>query len=267
MRRWPIALSWLLALALGCAPPADEDGSARDAAAPDGGLPEDAASAVDAASVAPPDAHGGGDASVDPIAGWARYTIAPGAHAATLATGSAGNPRGGLVTGIAARDYDLAFDPSAKYVITHPTEPEDQLDWNKLPGLSDCGTIDLAADGAMFGWRWRLDVTPPVLEVTAYANDAGKHLTPEAPMITLDAADLASITPLRYRLRMDGAVYRFDISGKVRGRAIDVSATLPRRCATTAPSTLGIQWAAGFYFGGTSVSPAVITARIFERAP
>jgi hypothetical protein len=200
-----------------------------------------------------------------PVTAWARYTIDPGAHTATLTTAAAGSPRGGLVSGLGARDYELALDASAAYVLTAPAQPDDQLDWNKLPGLSDCGSFDLAADGVMFGWRYRPDLTPSRVEITAYANDAGSHLTPPEPLVTLDAADLASATPLRYRLRMDGAVYRFAISGVVRGRVVDVEAALPRRCAGTAPGSLVAQWAAGFYFGGTSTSPSTISAAIFER--
>jgi hypothetical protein len=51
------------------------------------------------------------------------------------------------------------------YRITNPVQPDDQLDWNKLPGVSDCGQLDLAQDGFMFAWRWRLDLTPNVLEL------------------------------------------------------------------------------------------------------
>lgn len=258
MRWW-----WLvLVMACGSAP------AASDAVAPDGGAD---AAALDAGNEEPARDAGlslAEDAAVDaapgPVSTWALYTIAPGAHGATLASGAAGNPSSGFVSGVAGRDYLFAFDPSAQYTLTSPTQPNDQLDWNKLPGISDCGTLDLAADGAMFGWRWRLDTTPPVLEISAYANDAGTHLTPSAPLFTLDAADLASISPLRYRLWMDGALYRFSVSGTMRGRPIAAESTLARRCAATAPSTLTVQWAAGFYFGGTSSSPATITARIFE---
>ena len=214
-------------------------------------------------------ADGAADASADaasyPLASWPRYTIAPGAHGATLATGVAGNPMSGFIKGVAARDYHLAFDTSAIYALTKPAQPDDQLDWNKLPGLSDCGTFDLAADGVMFGWRWRVDTSPRVLEVTAYANNAGAHLTPPSALLSLDAADLASASPLRYHLRMDGALYRFTISGTVRGRAIDVAGTLPRRCASTPPSSLAVQWAAGLYFGGTSVSPSSRSLRASSR--
>jgi hypothetical protein len=200
----------------------------------------------------------------DPTAGWARYSIAPGAHTATITTGVAGNPRNGFVTGLGTRSFDLALDASAIYTITNPAQPTDQLDWNKLPGLSDCGTFDLSDDGLMFGWRWRLDTVPQVLEVTAYANNAGTHLTPTAPLIVLDADDLASVTPLHYELVMDGALYRFTIAGTIRGRAIDVAATLPRRCGNTTPGSLLVQWAGGIYFGGTSTAPSAINARVFE---
>jgi hypothetical protein len=252
MRR--VRNAWLLLLG-GCvgacgtsggAPAAVEGGSA--ATSPGGDAPD-------------PRGEREGDAS----AGWARYTIAEGAHDATIADGVAGNPARGLVGGVAGRDYDFAFDPSAAYTLTNPAQPNDQLDWNKLPGLSDCGAIDLSVDGAMFGWRWRVDTSPKVLEVTAYANDAKSHLTPATPMLTLDAGDLASVTPLRYRLWFDGATYGFSISGSVRGRAIDASATLPRACAATSAGDLFLQGAAGYYFGGTSTAPATITARIFER--
>ncbi|MBA2544441.1 MAG: hypothetical protein H0V17_32665, partial [Deltaproteobacteria bacterium] len=41
------------------------------------------------------------DAPSDPTASWARYSIAPGAHTATVTQGPAGNPRAGFVNGIA----------------------------------------------------------------------------------------------------------------------------------------------------------------------
>lgn len=244
-----------LALLVACGTSAEATNGATD---------HDAATSVDAEVEASERVDAGG-AEAGAVSSWARYSIPAGGHGATIDKGGAGNPLGGLLNGVSGRDYLFAFDRSAMYVITEPVEPPDQLDWNKLPGISDCGTVDLAADGAMFGWRWRLDRTPKVLEISAYANDAGKHLTPPAPMVSLDTDDLASMTALRYRLWMDGALYRFAVSGVMRGRAIDVTQELARRCATTAPSSLMLQWAAGFYFGGTSTAPSLITGRIFER--
>lgn len=193
---------------------------------------------------------------------WATYTIAPGDHTATVARLELRSPIDG-VTDVVGRDYELALDASASYLLAQPTQPEDQYDWNKLPGLSDCGGIDLAEDGAMFGWRWRVDLE--VVEITAYANNAGEHLTfgNDVPLVTLDAEDLAAEAPLRYRITREQTRYVFQISGEVRGRGIAATATLPRRCTEMPVAPLA--WAGAFYFGGTSVAPQQITAKIRER--
>ncbi|MFT3697885.1 MAG: hypothetical protein QM831_32390 [Kofleriaceae bacterium] len=195
-----------------------------------------------------------GDHAVAPDAApsWALYTIEAGQHYADLANNVQGvNPVDGLVH-TAGRDYDFIFDASAIYTITNPAEPNDQLDWNKLPGLADCGNIDLSQDGLMFGWRWRLDTQ--VLEITAYANNAGVHLTPDQPLVSLTAADLTGV--LSYRFERTQTTYEFDANG--------MHATLPRRC-TDQPVDLEA-FAAGFYFGGTSTAPQVITGQIHERS-
>ena len=119
-----------------------------------------------------------------PGPGWNTHTIARGPRRDRAAGRRAPPPLLGF-TRQSGRTYHLIFDASARYVLTNPTEPEDQLDWNKLPGLSDCApNYDLAVDGLMFGWRWRTDLTPRVLEVTAYANDARR-----APLARGAAAD------------------------------------------------------------------------------
>jgi hypothetical protein len=191
---------------------------------------------------------------------WATYTIAAGEHSAALSGREPKNPIDGVVS-VEGRDYELVLNTSAIYELTNPVQPEDQLDWNKLPGFSDCGTIDLAVDGAMFGWRWRLDLL--ALEVTAYANNDGVHLTPEAPLFALDAADLAAEEPVRYRVSREPALYRFAVEGVIRGRPIAATATLPRRCPEVPLDELA--WAGAFYFGGTSTAPHEITARIREQ--
>ncbi|MBK9032873.1 MAG: hypothetical protein IPL61_16645 [Myxococcales bacterium] len=202
------------------------------------------------------------DRGPDAAPTWATYQIDVGRHDATILGGTDGNPVRTL-TQVDGRDYLFAFDASAMYVLTDPVEPNDQLDWNKLPGLSDCDTIDLSAEGAMFGWRWRLDLDPPVLEVTAYANNAGVHLTAPAPLATLTAADLAAAAPLRYRLWSDGARYRFTVAGAQGARTIDAAVTLPRACPAQPPAQF--RWASGLYFGGTSTAPSIITGQILER--
>lgn len=191
---------------------------------------------------------------------WATYTIATGAHDAHLTDRSPKNPTDGVTSAI-GRDYDFILDPSAIYTLTNPTDPTDQLDWNKLPGFSDCGETDLSIDGAMFGWRWNVDLS--VLELTAYANNASVHLTPDAPLFTLAADDLAARSPMHYRVWREPTQYRFEVTGEVRGRPVDVSATLPRRCADAELDPLA--WASALYFGGTSTAPHEITAQIHER--
>ena len=207
-------------------------------------------------------ACGGPDsATVDaaPERTWATYVIAEGHHDAMLVGRTPKNPIDGVVS-VVGREYELVLDPSAIYELTMPTQPEDQLDWNKLPGLSDCNTIDLSIDGIMLGWRWRLDLQ--VLEVTAYANNDGLHLQSDAPLFTLDAADLEAREPLVYRVWRETSIYQVRVTGSVRGRAIDASAQLPRRCTEVELDPLA--WAGGFYFGGTSVAPHEITATIRE---
>ncbi len=227
----------------------------------------DAAIAVDAtaadAPVAidarPTDAAVPTDAPI--VENWATYRIAVGSHSATIMGGSNGNPVQ-LITTTDGRDFRLALNSSAVYTITNPVQPQDQLDWNKLPGLSDCGQFDLSVNGAMFGWRWRLDLDPHVLEVTAYANNNSNHLTPAQPLFTLTAAELAAEAPLHYRVWWTGNTYHFTASGMIGARTIDATATLPRVCPNQGAGS--IKWAGQFYFGGTSTAPSVITSRIIE---
>ena len=198
-----------------------------------------------------------------PLAGarWSRYAIATGAHLATVSRGSqAAAPLAGPSIA-SSRRYHFLFDATAAYVLTNPTQPEDQFDWNKLPGLSDCGNVDLSQNGWMFGWRWRTDTTPRRLEITAYANNDGTHLTPSAPLVTLTQAQLDQPVPLWFELAIsaDRQRYEFRVAGPGSRSA---SATLPRQCPSSSPTTL--KWASGFYFGGTSVAPGPITGWIAE---
>lgn len=246
-RRFPL-ITALPAFLLGALPACSSSSTTGDV---DGG-------ALDGPPAGPADAASPGDAATD---SWALYTIEIGAHDGTLSARQPGNPIDGI-SNVAGRDYRFRLNSSAMYQITHGAQPNDQFDWNKLPGISDCGAIDLSVNGLMFGWRWRLDTTPNVLEITAYANNNSVHLTPPTPLFTLDAADLASDTPLRYRVWIDGNQYQFAVSGQVRGRPINATATLTRACPTT--SATGFKWAADFYFGGTSTAPSQVTGRIAE---
>ncbi len=146
-------------------------------------------------------------------------------------------------------------------MLTNPTQPEDQFDWNKLPGLSDCGALDLSQNGWMFGWRWRTDLSPRRLEITAYANNDGTHLTPPTPLVTLTQAQLDQPVPLWFELAVsaDRQRYEFRVAGPGSRSA---SSTLPRQCPTG--STTALKWASGFYFGGTSTAPSPISGWIAE---
>ena len=202
-------------------------------------------------------------AAPTPLAGpgWSRYAIVTGAHSATVTRGAqATAPLAGFSTA-SGRHYHFLFDATAAYVLTNPTQPEDQFDWNKLPGLSDCGDLDLSQNGWMFGWRWRTDTAPRRLEITAYANNDGTHLTPTAPLVTLTQAQLDQPVPLWFELAIsaDRQRYEFGIAGP---GSRSVTASLPRQCPSDSPTTF--KWASGFYFGGTSTAPQSMTAWIAE---
>ncbi|HYF46885.1 MAG TPA: hypothetical protein VD926_11785, partial [Acidimicrobiales bacterium] len=167
-------------------------------------------------------------------------------------------------TRAAGRTYHFIFDSSARYVLTDPVEPEDQLDWNKLPGLSDCAQPDLAVDGFMFAWRWRTDLVPRVLEVNAYANNAGEHLWLDEPLLTMTREQVDGRRPIWFRLRIsdDQQRYEFTLKTRLAGQEIVRTAVLPRRCTSRGRDVQ--KWAGGFYFGGTSTAPHRIRAYVHE---
>jgi hypothetical protein len=171
--------------------------------------------------------------------------------------GSAGgSPLGGF-SSVSQRTYKFAFDASAEYVLT--AVPEDQWDWNKLPGLSDCGNSSLAKNGLMWAWRWRPDLE--LLEVNAYWNNDSTHLWPDQPLFTLTRAELAAGAPLTYSIGINADSYSFSVSGTINGRAINASTTARRACPNG--SSL-FRWASGLYFGGTSTAPHPVTGKVFE---
>jgi hypothetical protein len=201
-----------------------------------------------------------------PVAGpgWNTHTIARGRHNATVTRGArAPAPLVGF-TRLAGRTYHFAFDSSARYVLTEPTEPEDQLDWNKLPGLSDCKDVDLARNGLMFAWRWRTDLIPKVLEINAYWNDDGEHHWLDEPMLTLTRAQVDARKPIWFRLRIsnDRQRYEFTLRTIVAGEEVVRSATADRPCPSRGRDVR--KWAGGFYFGGTSVAPHRIRGWMYE---
>lgn len=202
-----------------------------------------------------------------PVAGpgWSYYSIAAGAHSAQVTRGAeATQPLAGF-TSVSRRRYHFTFTNSMRYRITAPVQPEDQFDWNKLPGLSDCGDIDLSRNGYMFAWRWRLDTVPRVMEITAYANHGGTHITPPQPILTLTAEEIDSLAPLFFDLRIveNGSAYRFEVTqGPVGNEAVTRAVEIARNCPGSSLQVL--KWASGLYFGGTSTAPTAMRGYINE---
>ena len=193
---------------------------------------------------------------------WNTHTIARGRHDATVQRGtSAPAPLLGL-TRLAGRSYHLIFDASARYTITDPVEPEDQLDWNKLPGLSDCGDVDLAQNGLMFAWRWRTDLVPRVLEVNAYWNDDGVHHWLDEPVLALTRAQVDARKPIWFRLRISNDRQSYEFTVQRAGEPAPHTARVARSCPGHPRGQQ--KWAGGFYFGGTSVAPQRIRAWVHE---
>jgi hypothetical protein len=199
-----------------------------------------------------------------PGPGWNTHSIARGQHNATVQRGRTAPAPLLAFTNVPGRIYHLIFDASARYVLTDPTEPEDQLDWNKLPGLSDCGDTDLARNGLMFAWRWRTDTVPRRLEINAYANQEGVHHWLDQPMLTLNRAQVDARKPIWFRLRIsnDRRSYEFTLRTVIGGREIVRSARLDRSCP--ARSRTVPKWAGGYYFGGTSVAPTPMRVFVYE---
>jgi hypothetical protein len=156
--------------------------------------------------------------------------------------------------------YQFSFDPSAIY--QHPDQ--DQLDWNKLPGFTDCGSLEMSRNGAMFGWRWAPQTRK--LQITAYANRQGVHQSADSSvyqnqvqMVEIDETDLNQFAPLTYDLRLNGSNYNFTIQGTLpSGRIISATSVLPRAC-TSQP---WIKEGSTLYFGGTKTAPHTVTGHL-----
>ena len=158
--------------------------------------------------------------------------------------------------------YQFSFDPSAIYL--HPDA--DQHDWSKLPGVSDCGTLDLQVHGAMFAWRWVPETRK--LQITAYANRSNVHQAWNMPnwafkdqvqLVELDEPDLMQFAPLTYELKLEPLVYRFSIQGVLpSGRVVSSTSTLPRTCSKHPL----IKHGSTMFFGGTKPAPHKVTGHV-----
>lgn len=155
--------------------------------------------------------------------------------------------------------YRFALDESAIYKMLNNdgTVSPVQRHWNKLPGASDCGTMDSIINGAMFSWRAHPD---GYLEVAAYANNNRQHIfagtTDYVPMFILTKADLAEFNPIDYRITFTERSYEFEASAKLKsGRTIDYHASLPRACTEKNLTKNTVL----FYFGGKAPAPHDVT--------
>ena len=200
-----------------------------------------------------------------PTPGWSTYTIDDGAHSARVRVRSEATPPLRGLTNEHRRRYHFVFTPTTRYRITDPVQPDDQFDWNKLPGLSDCGDVDLSRNGYMFAWRWRLDTQPRRMELTAYANNDSVHLTPPEPIVTMTAEQVDARRPIHFDLWIhpNKAIYVFEITEDLHGETVTHRVTLPRECPNVRRSIT--KWASGFYFGGTSTAPKRIVGHMNER--
>lgn len=159
-----------------------------------------------------------------------RWLIPAGQHFAT-------GERVELTTADAVR-FDVTFDASAEYT---SAIPENQHDWNKLRGLSDCGTHH-QTNSARFGWRW----TGDAVEVGAYTYVGGTRAGVALARFAVDSTHELSI-------ELDGPWYRFTVDG--------TTTSVPRGC-TDAGLVKYHLWP---YFGGDEAAPHDVTITILER--
>jgi len=187
------------------------------------------------------------DAELDALArksGFGKQTVFKGNHYSSAFP---------WITTASGLSYQFAFNSTARYNLNNV----DQYDWNKLPGMGDCGSIALSRNGAMFGWRW--NVLTQRVEISAYANRFGHHQywdnnQNSVQLVELEMTDIQEFAPLRFDIQIQGSRYLFTVSGRLpNGRVINAQSTLARGCESR-PNRF--KNGSNFYFGGTSVAPA-----------
>lgn len=142
------------------------------------------------------------------------------------------------LTTVDSLSFSVRFDDSAAYT---SIDPANQLDWNKLRGMSDCGAHHQTAS-ARVGWRWN----GTAVELGAYTYAGG----------VVTSTVLGAIAPgstHELTIAADGASYRFTLDG--------VTTTMPRGCADVGV----VKYHLWPYFGGDEVAPHDITIDILEH--
>ncbi|NVK03412.1 MAG: hypothetical protein HWD92_01255 [Flavobacteriia bacterium] len=132
--------------------------------------------------------------------------------------------------------FDLTFDSSAIY---QSVNPNNQKDWNKVIGFSDCQSFH-QSNSARLGWRW----TPNVgIELGAYTYQNDNREFAE-----IDTIQIGDTVHSRI-IKLD-STYAFDIGSK-------------RYLATRGCSTDSVAYWLYPYFGGDE--PAHDTVRIYLK--
>ena len=132
--------------------------------------------------------------------------------------------------------FEVTFDSSAVYT---SAKPENQLDINKLYGLSDCATHH-QVNSARFGWRWNSNK----LELHAYTYQGGSRRSEFIAVAALGK-------PLVCELSLEDGKYTF--------RAGESQVVLPRACNGKTDA-----YQLYPYFGGDEVAPHDIRISIKE---
>ena len=136
-------------------------------------------------------------------------------------------------------DIQVQFDESAQYTSQNP---DNQLDVNKLWGVSDCGTTH-SKNSIRFGWRWDLDKEQ--IEVLMYRRQNSEFLFKSLGYTNPGDLNYLSlnITPDSYVMTLNG-----------------VTDSMSRSCDT--PCSRYYLYP---YFGGTEKAPHDVTILIKQE--
>ena len=149
-----------------------------------------------------------------------------------LYTVPAGKHFSGLHVGISTQselDFTACFDESAAYDLGN----SNQLDTNKLFGLSDCSSLH-HKNSARFGWRWSIEKKTVEIMAYSYANGVRSYDL---------VGDLAPGVNGQFSIRMEGNRYIFNLNGR--------EVQQPRFCSDGG----GVKYRLYPYFGGDEVAP------------
>jgi hypothetical protein len=168
------------------------------------------------------------DVKVDPYKDYTTYTIRQGENYCD-------NNSYSIINSAASVDFLVVFDSSCIYT---NTDPNNQLDINKLMGFSDCNTHH-QVNSARFGWNWMEGKL--YLYAYCYNNSVRSYKTLAAVPLNIS-----------HHLKMYVAdnSYIFQVNGR--------NDTMPRFCSGDAISGYKLLP----YFGGDEPAPHTINIKI-----